>query len=72
MLEGQLAIFLYTSITGLSVHHVGERFQHSNDTITKYVIYVIVDMLSNFVAGISNTFSMHLPPPHLFNVCPSA
>jgi len=62
-LEEQLAIFLYASVTGLSVCHVGERFQRSSDTITKYVIYVIVDMLSNFVAGISNAFSMHLPPP---------
>jgi hypothetical protein len=26
-LEEQLAIFLYTSITGLSIRHVGERFQ---------------------------------------------
>ena len=26
-LEEQLAIFLYTSVTGLTIHHVGERFQ---------------------------------------------
>jgi hypothetical protein len=40
MLEEQLAIFLYACVTGLSVRHhdVGERFQRSNDTISKYVI----------------------------------
>ena len=31
----QLAIFLYTSVTGLSLHHVGERFQRANGTISK-------------------------------------
>ncbi|KIO00268.1 hypothetical protein M404DRAFT_153038 [Pisolithus tinctorius Marx 270] len=35
-LEEQLAIFLYTSITGLSIRHVGEHFQRSNDTISRY------------------------------------
>jgi hypothetical protein len=34
-LEEQLAIFLYTSVTGLTVQHVGERFQRSNSTISK-------------------------------------
>ena len=34
-LEEQLAIFLYTSVTGLSTRHVGERFQHANGTISK-------------------------------------
>ena len=36
-LEEQLVIFLYTSVTGLSVRHVGERFQHANGTISKWV-----------------------------------
>jgi len=36
-LEEQLAIFLYACITGLSVHHLSERFQRSNDTISRYV-----------------------------------
>ena len=31
--EEQLAIFLYTAVTGLSSQHVSERFQHSNETI---------------------------------------
>jgi len=34
-LEEQLAIFLYTAVTGLSVRHVGERFRRSNDTISR-------------------------------------
>jgi hypothetical protein len=36
-LEEQLSIFLYKCVTGLSVRHVGERFQRSNDTISRYV-----------------------------------
>jgi phosphate starvation-inducible membrane PsiE len=34
-LEEQLAIFLYMSITGLTIRHVRERFQRSNETISK-------------------------------------
>ena len=34
-IEEQLAIFLYTVVTGLSCIHVGERFQRSPSTITK-------------------------------------
>jgi hypothetical protein len=34
-LREKTAIFLYTCVTGLSVRHVGERFQRSNDTISK-------------------------------------
>jgi hypothetical protein len=33
--EQQLAIFLYTCVTGLSTHHVAERFQHSPTTISR-------------------------------------
>jgi hypothetical protein len=33
-LEEKLAIFLYASVTGLSIRHLGERFQRSNDTIS--------------------------------------
>ena len=36
-LEEQLAIFLYTCVTGLTIRHVGERFQRSNETISRYV-----------------------------------
>jgi hypothetical protein len=41
-LEEQLAIFLYACVTGLSVRHLGERFQRSNDTISKYVFLALV------------------------------
>jgi len=34
-LREKVAIFLYTCVTGLSIHHVGEHFQCSNDTIFK-------------------------------------
>ena len=34
-LEEQLAIFLYACITGLTIWHLGEWFQRSNDTISK-------------------------------------
>jgi hypothetical protein len=34
-LQEQLAIFLYMSVTGLSVRHAGERFQRANGTISK-------------------------------------
>jgi hypothetical protein len=33
-LDEQLAIFLYASVTGLSVRHLGECFQRSNGTIS--------------------------------------
>ena len=41
LLEEQLAIFLYTSVTGLSIRHVGERFQRSTDTVSRYVVNYI-------------------------------
>ena len=34
-LEEQLAIFLYTCVTGLSLRHVCERFQRSCETTSK-------------------------------------
>ena len=36
-LEEQLAIFLYTCVTGLSLGHVCERFQRATETASKYV-----------------------------------
>ena len=36
-LEEQLAIVLYTCVTGLSLGHVCERFQQATDTASKYV-----------------------------------
>jgi len=39
-LEEQLAIFLYVSVTGLSVQHLGEHFQRSNGTISRCVVRI--------------------------------
>jgi hypothetical protein len=36
-LEEQLAIFLYACVTGLTIRHLGERFQRSNETISRLV-----------------------------------
>ena len=41
-LEEQAAIFLYMCVTGLTVTHVAERFQRSNDTISWYIVQYIV------------------------------
>lgn len=47
-LEEQLAIFLYACVTGLPVRHLGERFQRSNETISKYIlIYFYRDSITN-------------------------
>ena len=34
-LEEQLTIFLYASVTGLTIRHLGEQFQSSNETISR-------------------------------------
>jgi hypothetical protein len=34
-LEEQLAIFLHTCVTGSTIRHTGERFQRSNETISR-------------------------------------
>ena len=39
-LEEQLAIFLYTCVTGLSIQHVSERFQHATDTTSQYESHI--------------------------------
>ena len=46
-LEEQLAIFLYMCVTGLTVHHVGERFQHSSNTISWY--FYMLNTLRTFI-----------------------
>ena len=45
--EEQVAIFLYGSVTGLSVCHLGERFQHSNGTISCYFQAVLRTLSSS-------------------------
>ena len=42
-LEEWLAIFLYMSVTGLIIRHVGEHFQQSNETISRYVPNLLYD-----------------------------
>jgi hypothetical protein len=37
LLNEQLAIFLYTCVTGLTLHHVSEQFQRANETTSKFV-----------------------------------
>ena len=44
-LEEQLAIFLYMSVTGLSICHTGEQFQHANGIISKCVSIICDDSL---------------------------
>jgi hypothetical protein len=40
-LEEQLAIFLYISVTGMTIRHAGERFQRSNETISRCVKFSV-------------------------------
>lgn len=49
-LEEQLGIFLYSCVTGLTVRHVGERFQRSNDTVARYVSIQILIPITVVVA----------------------
>jgi hypothetical protein len=48
-LEEQLAIFLYTCVTGLTSRHVGERFQHTGETISRFVGCTLNFQSLNFV-----------------------
>jgi len=56
-LEEKIVIFLYTATTGLSVRFVGERFQRSNDTISKCVI--CFSFLIPVSAGTKVTVELH-------------
>ena len=40
-LEEQLVIFLYCSVTGLTIRHLGESFQRPNDTITLWALQIL-------------------------------
>ncbi|OCH83698.1 hypothetical protein OBBRIDRAFT_710498, partial [Obba rivulosa] len=48
------------SITGLTIRHVGERFQHSNDTISKYFKRVLRRLCH---PGFYHAY-IHLPKSH--------
>jgi hypothetical protein len=45
--EEQAAIFLYACVTGLSVRHLGERFQRSNETISKCVLLFFRQLITH-------------------------
>jgi hypothetical protein len=56
LLEEQLAIFLYRCVTGISVRHTGERFQRSNDTISKYVTSLDLVYIHTYIYGALDIF----------------
>ncbi|KIK14079.1 hypothetical protein PISMIDRAFT_117675 [Pisolithus microcarpus 441] len=58
MLQEQLGIFLYIVVTGLIIRHVGERFQQSNGTISKY----FKRMLSAFT--LPRVYAKYVQLPH--------
>lgn len=59
-LEDKVAIFLYMSVTGLRIRHVGERFQHANATISKYVVmHLQTFMLTIIYIGTTVKSSRH-------------
>ncbi|KAJ8581084.1 hypothetical protein M405DRAFT_752331 [Rhizopogon salebrosus TDB-379] len=73
-LEEQLTIFLYTSVTGLSIRHVGERFQHSNETISWRVLVHPSLINTDQVLFVFRYFRRMLvifssPPPFIQNMC---
>lgn len=64
-LEEQLAIFLYMSVTGLTIRHTGERFQRSNETISKYFQRMLLIFSSApFYTKYVNLPDANTPPSH--------
>ena len=59
-IEEQLSIFLYMSVTGLTIWHTSEWFQQSNDTISKYFCC----MLGIFSTEPFYTMYINLPDAH--------
>ena len=59
-IKEQLTIFLYMSVTGLTIWHTSEWFQHSNDTISKYFHH----MLGIFFTEPFYTTYINLPNTH--------
>ena len=62
-LEEQLAIFLYTCVTGLPMRHVGERFQRSNDTISWYVFVISMMETNNIASYFRDMVAIFSAPP---------
>ncbi|KIN95067.1 hypothetical protein M404DRAFT_115192, partial [Pisolithus tinctorius Marx 270] len=52
-LEEQLATFLYMSVTGLTIRHISEHFQWSNETISQYFCKIL------FILSLSPFYSMY-------------
>jgi DDE superfamily endonuclease len=49
-LEEQLAIFLYTCVTVLSLPHVGECFQRTSTTVSKYVYFhIFISIIADLI-----------------------
>ena len=69
----QLAIFLYTCVTGLSLCHVCERFQHSGETVSKYVpiiqSHLTLININSPSSLCSSTFCHHHSIPTTFTSC---
>ena len=69
----QVAIFLYSCVTGLSVQHIGERFQHSNETISRYfwcqLLYQNLTIILQIFHQSSECFVV---AAILLNLCPLA
>ena len=64
-LEEQLAIFLYICVTGMTIRHTGERFQRSNETISRQVIcfifsLILFDAQSLAISDICFVYSPHI------------
>jgi hypothetical protein len=55
-LEEQLAIFLYACVTGLTIRHLGEHFQRSNETISRLELFFYSLGFYNLVIIISAIF----------------
>ena len=55
-------IFLYTCVTGLPTRHIGERFQHSNDTIPQYICPILNDAEFTF-SYFHKMVTIFLSPP---------
>ena len=47
--EEQLAIFLYMCVTGLSIRHVSEQFQHAMDTMSWWVSHIYFNIDNDHV-----------------------
>jgi len=45
-IQEQLAIFLYSSVTGLTIRHAGKCFQRSNETISQFTLCLL--LLDNY------------------------